>query len=66
MLEGHQKAILKERDRKLEEARQTRAHRRQQEKSSTPQKASRQPPDFDVCCSVSQEDWALLGSNPSA
>jgi putative transposase len=36
MLEGRQKAIHEERDRKLEEARQTRADRRRQEKSSTP------------------------------
>ncbi|MFM8479310.1 MAG: hypothetical protein ACKOEO_26270 [Planctomycetaceae bacterium] len=65
MLEGRQKAIHEERDRKLEEARRTRADRRRQEKSSTPQKASRQPPDRDVSSSVSQEDRALLGSNPS-
>jgi transposase InsO family protein len=31
---------------------------------STPRKASRQPPDPDVSSSVSQEDSALLGSNP--
>ena len=66
MLEGRQKAIHEDRDRKLEEARRTRADRRRQEKSSTPRKASRQPPDPDVSSSVSQEDRALLGSNPSA
>jgi putative transposase len=65
MLEGRQKAIHEERDRKLEEARRTRADRRRQEKSSTPRKASRQPPDPGVSSSVSQEDRALLGSNPS-
>ncbi|MGV2339102.1 MAG UNVERIFIED_CONTAM: hypothetical protein LVR18_35515 [Planctomycetaceae bacterium] len=58
--------IHEERDRKLEEARQTRADRRRQEKSSTPRKASRQPADPDVSTSVSQEDRALVGSNPSA
>ncbi len=66
MLEGRQKAIHEERDRKLEEARRTRADRRRQEKSSTHRNASRQPPDPDVSSSVSQEDRALLGSNPSA
>ncbi|MFM8479137.1 MAG: DDE-type integrase/transposase/recombinase [Planctomycetaceae bacterium] len=65
MLEGRQKAIHEERDRKLEEARRTRADRRRQEKSSTPRKASRQQPDPDVSSSVFQEDRALLGSNPS-
>jgi hypothetical protein len=65
MLEGRQKAIHDERDRKLEEARRTRADRRRQEKSSTPRKASRQPPDPDVSSIISQEDRALLGSNPS-
>ena len=65
MLEGRQKAIHEERDRKLEEARRTRADRRRQEKSSTPRKASRQPPDPDVSSIISQEDRALLGSNPS-
>ena len=42
-----------------------RSDRRRQEKSSTPRKASRQPPDPGVSSSVSQEDRALLGSNPS-
>jgi len=66
MLEGRQQAIHDERDRKIEEARQTRAERRRKEKSAMPRKASRQPPDSDVSSSVSQEDRALLGSNPSA
>ncbi|MGV2338803.1 MAG UNVERIFIED_CONTAM: hypothetical protein LVR18_33890 [Planctomycetaceae bacterium] len=65
MLEGRQKAIHEDRDRKLEEARRTRADRRRQEKSSTPRKASRQPPDPDVSPSVSPEERALPGSNPS-
>jgi hypothetical protein len=60
-----QKGIHEERDRKLEEARRTRADRRRQEISSTPRKASRQPPDREVSSSVSQEDRALLGSKPS-
>ncbi|MGV2339688.1 MAG UNVERIFIED_CONTAM: integrase core domain-containing protein [Planctomycetaceae bacterium] len=66
MLEGRQKAIHEERDRKLEETRRTRTDRRRQEKSSTHRKASRQLADTDVSSSVSQEDRALLGSNPSA
>ncbi|MFM7057356.1 MAG: DDE-type integrase/transposase/recombinase [Planctomycetota bacterium] len=65
-IEGRQKAIPDERDRKLEEARQARAERRRQEKSAMPREASRQPPDSDVPSNVSQEDRALPGSNPSA
>ncbi|MGV2333530.1 MAG UNVERIFIED_CONTAM: hypothetical protein LVR18_05170 [Planctomycetaceae bacterium] len=65
MLEGRQKAIHEERNRKLEEARRTKADRRLQKRTSTPRNAWRQPPDPDVSSSVSQEDRALLGSNPS-
>jgi len=65
MLEGRQKTIYDERDRKLEEKRQTQAERRMKEKSAMPRKASRQLPDPDVEPSVSQEDRALLGSKPS-
>jgi hypothetical protein len=58
MLEGRQNAIHDERDRKLEEARQTRAERRRKEKSAMPRKASRQLPGPEVDSAVSQEDWA--------
>ncbi|MFM7057036.1 MAG: integrase core domain-containing protein [Planctomycetota bacterium] len=66
MLDGCQKAIHEERDRKLEGAQQARVERRRLEKSAMPRNASQQPPDSDVSANVSQEDRALPGSNPIA
>jgi transposase InsO family protein len=66
MLEGRQKSILDERDRKLEEARHLRAERRRQEKLAMPKKLPASPRVSDVDSPVRLEDRATLGSAPSA
>jgi hypothetical protein len=66
MLEGRQKSILEERDRKLQEARHLRAEKRRQEKLEMPKKPPATSRVSEVDFPVRREDRATPGSVPSA
>jgi hypothetical protein len=66
MLEGRQKSILEERDRKLEEARHLRGEKRRPEKLEMPKKLPATLRVSGVDSAVRLEDRARLGSAPKA
>lgn len=66
MLEGRQEAILAERDRKLEEARERRALARQQQRKQDSEKITDDTQSTGYTPDTQPEDKAMLGSNLSA